>query len=115
MIEVNVFYQAEDDKQPVYVPKAREYEDTDMKVTRDKLNILMETFYKEVEKLRDQALQVNIIQQTHTFWAKMGNIKFYFCFLKIPCELCQLSENEKSLRRKSMGKRGFIEGWVDKW
>lgn len=30
-------------------------------IYRDKLNILMETFYKEVEKLRDAATQVRII------------------------------------------------------
>ena len=52
------FFQADDDQQPVFVPKPRDLEDAGMKVTRDKLNILMETFYREVEKLRDQALQV---------------------------------------------------------
>ena len=40
------------------MPKPREV-DGEVRVTRDKLNILMETFYKEVEKLRDQALQVS--------------------------------------------------------
>ena len=30
-------------------------------VDREKLNILMETFYKEVEKLRDHAIQVGTI------------------------------------------------------
>ena len=53
-----IFFQADDDQQPVFVPKPRDLEDAGMKVTRDKLNILMETFYREVEKLRDQALQV---------------------------------------------------------
>ena len=42
----------------VFVPKSRELENHVLKVTRDKLNILMETFYKEVEKLRDQMIQV---------------------------------------------------------
>ena len=45
----------------VFVPRSREIESQDMRVTRDKLNILMETFYREVEKLRDQLIQV-----THT-------------------------------------------------
>ena len=52
-------WQAEDDSQPVFVPKHREH-DASTAVTRDKLNILMECFYKEVEKLRDQALQVSV-------------------------------------------------------
>jgi len=36
-------------------------DDVCIHVDREKLNILMETYYKEVEKLRDHAIQVRTI------------------------------------------------------
>lgn len=47
----------EDMKCPPFVRKMRSSEDPRQRVTKDKLNLLMETFYKEVEKLRDAAIQ----------------------------------------------------------
>ncbi|ELT95575.1 hypothetical protein CAPTEDRAFT_208017, partial [Capitella teleta] len=47
----------QDDNYAVFVPKTRDPDENCIRVTRDKLNILIETFYKEVEKLRDLAIQ----------------------------------------------------------
>ena len=51
-------HQVQDDNYAVFVPKTRDPDEKCIRVTREKLNILIETFYKEVEKLRDLAIQV---------------------------------------------------------
>ena len=44
----------------MFVPKSKSQDDSSgsLRISKDKLNILIESFYKEVEKLRDATIQV---------------------------------------------------------
>lgn len=52
----------DDDRQILYYPRDCIHTRTKGELTRDNLDILMDTFYKEIEKLSDHALQGDLIQ-----------------------------------------------------